>query len=96
LSSQIDYEDGGFFAHLRHSLKEFLMGMAVHEASLTAAKEKAAFENMIFIALFGDFLGIPILRPYYGLRLLPLVCNRFPAWRRNMLRQRDWTDWAFD
>jgi hypothetical protein len=41
---------------------------------------------------FGDLLGVPILPPYYTLRLLPYVVPQINAWRRRMLREKDLTD----
>jgi hypothetical protein len=35
---------------------------------------------------------VPILPPYYSLRLLPYIVPSIDAWRRSMLRERDITD----
>ena len=37
-------------------------------------------------------LGIPILPPYYSLRILPYVVPQISTWKRRMLRERDLTD----
>jgi anion-transporting ArsA/GET3 family ATPase len=37
-------------------------------------------------------LGVPILPPYYALRLLPYVVPLVEGWRTSMLRERDMTD----
>jgi hypothetical protein len=42
--------------------------------------------------VFGDLIGIPILPPYYTLRLIPFMVPNFEGWRRSMLRERDLTD----
>ena len=42
--------------------------------------------------VFGDLLGVPILPPYYALRLLPYAVPRINRWKRSLLRERDWTD----
>jgi hypothetical protein len=42
--------------------------------------------------VFGDVLGVPILPPYYALRLLPFVVPSIEGWRYSMLRERDLTD----
>jgi hypothetical protein len=44
---------------------------------------------------FGDLLGVPILPPYYSMRLLPFVVPLINNWRRRMLRERDVTDAIF-
>jgi hypothetical protein len=40
----------------------------------------------------GDLVGIPILPPYYALRLLPYVLPSIEGWRFRLLRERDLTD----
>jgi hypothetical protein len=70
--------------------------MAVHEPVTLVLKEKASQEQLMLVVMFGDILGIPLPRPYYALKLLPYVWRRLPGWKRSVLRQRDWTDWAFD
>jgi hypothetical protein len=35
---------------------------------------------------------VPILPPYYNLRLLPFIIPLVQNWRRRMLRERDLTD----
>ena len=40
----------------------------------------------------GDLVGVPILPPYYSLRLLPYVVPEINSWKRRLLRERDITD----
>jgi hypothetical protein len=40
----------------------------------------------------GDLLGVPILPPYYSLRILPYVVPMVAPWKRKMLQERDITD----
>ncbi|MBI5249064.1 MAG: hypothetical protein HY912_06175 [Desulfomonile tiedjei] len=85
-------EKKGFF----DAVKEFFLGMAVHEAVMVALKEKAATENLLFLAIFGDMIGMPVMPKYYSLRLVPYLVPKLDTWKRSVLRERDWTDWAFD
>ena len=39
--------------------------------------------------MFGDMLGVPILPPYYGLRLLPWLVPQIETWKRRVLRERE-------
>jgi len=78
------------------SLREFLLGFVAHESCMVAYKEKAGLENLLFLATFGDLLGVPVFRNYHALRLVPYFAARLPSWKRTMLRERDWTDSAFD
>jgi hypothetical protein len=47
---------------------------------------------MFILIVFGDLLGVPIIPPYYTLRLLPYAVPQLESWRRSMLRERDVTD----
>lgn len=40
----------------------------------------------------GDLIGLPILPPYYSLRLLPYLVPNISTWKRQLLRERDFTD----
>ena len=39
--------------------------------------------------LFGDMLGVPVLPPYYAMRLLPFVVPQIETWKRSILRERE-------
>ncbi|OHD72243.1 MAG: hypothetical protein A2177_09465 [Spirochaetes bacterium RBG_13_68_11] len=53
---------------------------------------RAEADALFMLASFGDLIGLPLLPPYYSLRLLPFVLPGLERWRRAMLRERDWTD----
>lgn len=76
------------------ALKQFLEGATVRRPSLVPLQERAIMERLLFVVVFGDRLGIPIMRPYYSLRLLPHVVPRMRPWMRSLLRERDLTDFA--
>jgi len=50
---------------------------------------RGSLDRLFILGLFGDMLGVPILPPYYGLRLLPFVVPRIEAWKRSVLRERE-------
>jgi len=43
------------------------------------------------LIVFGDLLGVPVLPPYYSLRLLPYIVPTLETWRYSMLREKDFT-----
>jgi hypothetical protein len=43
---------------------------------------------VLMVLTFGDMLGLPVLPPMYGLRLLPHVVPELEPWKRQMLRER--------
>ncbi len=55
------------------ALREFLYGMTGYEFAQQALEMRASMEKLFMLGVFGDMLGVPILPPYYGLRLLPFV-----------------------
>ena len=77
---------------LGRSAKEFLYGMAGHDMTRFALKTRGSMEHLFILITMGDLLGIPILPPYYSLRLLPYVVPQISTWKRRMLREKDLTD----
>ena len=77
---------------LLRAFKDIVYGMASHEMTRHAVKSRASMEHLFILITMGDLLGIPILPPYYSLRLLPYVTPQIAGWKRRMLRERDVTD----
>jgi hypothetical protein len=78
-----------------HSLGEILYGMAIHEQVRTLSRQRGGLEHLFVLISFGDLLGMPILPPYYSLRLLPFVVPMIRNWKRRLLRERDLMDAIF-
>ena len=89
-------EERGKFVSLKDKLKDFLFGMAGHEMTRLARKTRAGMEHLFILITMGDLLGVPILPPYYSMRLLPYMMPQISTWKRRMLRERDLTDAAGD
>jgi hypothetical protein len=66
--------------------------MTIYEWIREVEKEKGSTQRLFVLITFGDLLGVPILPPYYSLRLLPYVVPLIQGWRMSMLRERDLTD----
>jgi hypothetical protein len=66
--------------------------MASHESTRQALKTRGSMEHLFILITMGDLLGVPILPPYYSLRLLPYVVPQIATWRRRMLREKDLAD----
>jgi len=71
---------------------EMIYGATIYEMVRDLNKQKSYIEHLFILIVFGGFLGIPILPPYYTLRLLPYVVPNITSWKRTMLRERDLTD----
>ncbi len=72
----------------REALVDFLYGMTGHEFALHATHLRADLENLFMLAVVGDLIGVPILPPYYALRLVPFLVPGLDAWKRRVLRER--------
>jgi hypothetical protein len=75
-----------------HMVGEMLYGATVYDWVRDLNRERGMRERLFVLAVFGDVLGVPILPPYYALRLLPHVVPNIKGWRYSMLRERDLTD----
>ncbi len=71
---------------------EMLYGATIYEMVRDLNKERGHRERLFILVVFGDLLGVPILPPYYTLRLLPYVMPNITGWRRSLLRERDLSD----
>jgi hypothetical protein len=74
------------------ALGRVVYGMTVYEMVRDVNKQRGQLQRMFVLMTFGDLLGVPILPPYYSLRLLPYVVPEIQTWRYSMLRERDLTD----
>lgn len=72
--------------------KEFIYGMTYYEMEKQLRRERADLEHLFVLISFGDLIGVPILPPYYSMRLLPYIVPMLGSWRRRLLRERDLTD----
>ncbi len=78
----------------RQVVGEILYGMTVHDMVLGLRRQRGEVERLFALILFGDLVGLPILPPYYTLRLLPYVMPALHRWKRSLLRERDLSDLA--
>lgn len=75
-------------------IREVLYGLMLHEMDLEMKKEKGHLDNLFMLVIFGDLIGIPLLPPYYSLRLLPHIIPSLETWKRRVLREKDLTDFV--
>jgi len=74
------------------AVREFLFGMMGYELAHHALEMRASLESLFMLATVGDMIGVPILPPYYSLRLLPFVVPQIATWKRRVLREKEFTD----
>jgi hypothetical protein len=77
---------------LRTALREFVFGMTGYEFARHAVEARAAMETLFMVTTVGDMIGVPVIPPYYSLRLLPYVVPQVSTWKRRVLREREFTE----
>jgi hypothetical protein len=77
---------------LLSGLREFVYGMTSYEFARHAMESRAAMESLFMVTTVGDMIGLPVIPPYYSLRLLPYVVPEVQTWKRRVLRERDFTE----
>jgi hypothetical protein len=66
--------------------------MTGHEFARHALATRASLETVFMVIVLGDMIGMPIMPPYYSLRVLPFVVPEIATWKRRVLRERHFTE----
>jgi len=74
------------------AIREFLYGMFGMEIAQHALEMRGSLESLFMLGTVGDMIGVPILPPYYSLRLLPYIVPNIATWKRRVLREREFSD----
>jgi hypothetical protein len=82
------------FKDLSKVLREILYGMTAHEMDLELRKGRGNLDQLFMLIVFGDLVGLPLLPPYYSMRLLPYIVPSIKTWKRRLLREKDLTDFV--
>lgn len=82
------------FRWTRRVLGEILYGMTIFDWVRGLRRQREEIEQLFMLITLGNLVGLPILPPYYTLRLLPYLVPQINRWKRRLLRERDWTDLA--
>ena len=77
---------------LLQAMRELLYGMTGHEFARHALATRASLETLFMVTVLGDMIGIPVMPPYYALRVLPFVVPQITTWKRRVLRERHFTE----
>jgi hypothetical protein len=73
-------------------LRDFLHGMLGYEFSRHALEMRSALQTLFMVSTVGDMIGLPVMPPYYSLKLLPYVVPEVATWKRRVLRERDFSE----
>jgi len=77
---------------LLETFRKIAFGMAAHEIVLYSTRLRADMESLFILITLGNLIGLPILPPYYSLRLLPYFMPQIASWKRRVLRERDFIE----
>ena len=75
-----------------NALRDLLYGMTGHEFARHAMATRSSLETIFMVTCVGDMIGLPIIPPYYSLRLLPFVVPQIATWKRRVLRERHFSE----
>ena len=73
---------------LREAARQFVHGMTGYEFAQHAVQMRTSLETMFMTVTLGDLIGVPVLPPYYALRLLPFAVPEISSWKRRVLREK--------
>jgi hypothetical protein len=63
--------------------------MVGYEFAQHALETRASLETLFMVTTIGDMIGLPVIPPYYSLRLLPYIVPEVSTWKRRVLRERE-------
>ena len=66
--------------------------MTGYEFERHGVEMRATLEALFMTVTVGDLVGVPVVPPYYSLRLLPYVVPQVETWKRRVLREREFSD----
>jgi hypothetical protein len=76
----------------RDRLRAFLYGMMNYEFERHTIEMRANLDTLFMALTFGDMLGLPIIPPYYTLRVLPFIVPNVETWKRRVMREREFSE----
>lgn len=68
-------------------VRQFLWGLLFFEWYHELQHERAKYNDVMNLILFGELLGIPLMNSSIGLRLLPYVLPDLHAWKHRQLEE---------
>ncbi len=77
------------------AVKGALYGMAAHGHVTAALRTRMYLEHLFMFITLGDMLGVPVIPPYYSLKILPYAVPNIKSWKQRVFRERDFTDQVF-
>ena len=80
---------------VKDGIKGVMYGMAAHGHVTAALRTRMYLEHLFMFITLGDMLGVPVIPPYYSLRILQYAVPNIKSWKQRVFRERDFTDGVF-
>ncbi len=77
------------------TLKMMSIPSAAHGHVTAALRTRMYLEHLFMFITLGDMLGVPVIPPYYSLKILPYAVPNIKSWKQRVFRERDFTDQVF-
>ena len=74
--------------------RDIFYGIFMHETVMVNRKAARRIEQLLFLVTMGDIVGIPMIPPYYSLRLMAHYSLDLDKWKAFVVRERDFTDFG--
>lgn len=71
------------------AVRQFVYGLTGYEFARHALELRHELEAVFMVVTMGDLVGVPVLPPYYSLRLLPYVVPEIATWKRHLARRKE-------
>ncbi len=79
---------------LKQAVRDFLFGAFYFDLYKDTLKLARNYNDFVYLIIFGEILGIPLMSTYYTLRLIPYIYGDLITWKARQLRERDLTESA--
>jgi hypothetical protein len=70
-------------------VKQFLWGFMFFEWYHELQHERAKYNDVMNLILYGELIGIPLMNSSIGLRLLPYVLPELQTWKHRQLEEHE-------
>lgn len=70
-------------------LRQFLWGFFFFEWYHELQHERAKYNDVMNLILFGELIGIPLMNSTIGLRLLPFVLPELQGWKHRQMEEKE-------
>jgi hypothetical protein len=75
-------------------VKQFLWGLFFFETYHELMHERAKYSDVMYLVLYGELIGIPLMNSSIGLRLLPYTLPDLQSWKHRTLEEYDLVEHA--